>query len=118
MDLRSWLERKAGLSGRPLQLALDACEMNCLETVEDLRLTTQNDSEFKEIFPQGGIRVRISANLSVSSAPQISIPTAHLRADESAETSYEQDNELSTPTPQPKAQPKVGSAQKLPAGKR
>ena len=114
-DLRSWLE-KTGLSGRPLQLALDSCEMNCIETIDDLRLTAENESEFKEIFPQGGIRVRISAALadptSVSS-PRISKPKENPRADESAKTTYGQDKEGSTPTPQEK----VESAQELPEGK-
>ena len=62
MELRAWLV-KAGLSGRPLQLALQACEENCLESIADLELAAKNESEYKETFPQSGIRVRISAAL-------------------------------------------------------
>ena len=75
MDLKSWLESKAGLSGRPLLLALQACELNCLESVADLELAARIESEYKEIFPQGGIRVRISTALNNEDTAAASQPT-------------------------------------------
>ena len=72
MELRSWLERKAGLSGKRLQVAVEACETNFMETVEDLQLTAKNESEYEKIFKQGVIRVRISAALA-SDVDQISL---------------------------------------------
>ena len=67
MDLRSWLESKAGLSGRALLLAVDACEANVIDTIADLRIAAKNETEYEKIFPQGGIRSRISAGFTASS---------------------------------------------------
>ena len=59
-NLRKWLE-EAGLSGRSLEVAMEACEANFMETVNDLRMTSKNESEYKDTFPQSVIRVKISA---------------------------------------------------------
>ena len=63
MDLRSWLESKAGLSGRALQMAIDACESNVIDTVADLRIAQEDSSEYEKLFAQVGLRTRITKAL-------------------------------------------------------
>ena len=99
-NLRKWLE-EAGLSGRSLEVAMEACEANFMETVNDLRMTSKIESEYKETFPQSVIRVKISAALEkisddnpdqVSAAPspcsneQKVVATTQSGIDESANT--------------------------------
>ena len=70
MDLRSWLERKAGLSGRALDAAISHCEENFIDSLDDLQLASKNEVEYRQIFQQGGLRVRISAALDANKGGQ------------------------------------------------
>ena len=63
MDLRSWLQETAGLSGRALVVTTKACEDNFIESLADLRLAQSQPTEMDKIFPQGLIRLKISAAL-------------------------------------------------------
>ena len=99
-NLRKWLE-EAGLSSKSLEVAMDACEANFMETVNDLRMTSKNESAYKETFPQSVIRVKISTALEkisddnpdhVSAAPSPSsneqkvVATTPFSVDESADS--------------------------------
>ena len=89
MDLRSWLERKAGLSSKALQAAVRACEQNFLETVVDLRIAAEMESEFKETFPQTGIRTRIIKALAADENDDAAMKAAAGEALEAPEVDYD-----------------------------
>ena len=59
MQLSEWLEHRAGLVGKKLEVALSGCEINMVESVEELReLVEDEESEkqFIQAFPQAMIR--------------------------------------------------------------
>ena len=118
MDLSAWLEQKAGISGRALDAATKACETNFIDTLEDLRIAAKNESEYANLFPQVGLRTRISAALDgSSSADQISRSSEKELGDskgpEKADKAIKNFNDA------PMRQPaKIGAARGLPTGKR
>ena len=61
MKLAEWLDRRAGLKGKKLEVALSVCESNMIETVGELRVLAleKNEKEFKETFPQSMLRTAI-----------------------------------------------------------
>ena len=92
MDLRSFFESKAGLSGRPLQLAVEACEANCIEELDDLRLAAKNESAYLRLFPQVGLQTRISVALAKAEDQVVAPSSLQSSKDhESAKTTYGQD---------------------------
>ena len=61
MKLAEWLEHRAGLKGKKLEVALSVCESNMIETVGELRVLAleKNEKHFKETFPQSMLRTAI-----------------------------------------------------------
>ena len=55
MKLEDWL-RHAGLEGKKLQIAVDSCETNVVETVAELRSLAKDEKQFNLAFPQAMIR--------------------------------------------------------------
>ena len=66
MTLESWLQSKAGLAGKKLQLAVKSADDNCVESVSDLRLLAENQEQFEKVLPQGMIRTVILKALETS----------------------------------------------------
>ena len=61
MKLAEWLEHRAGLKGKKLEVALSGCESNMVETVGELRelADESNEKQFNLTFPQSMIRTAI-----------------------------------------------------------
>ena len=64
MKLSVFLEDRAGLTGRKLDLALKACDEHVVESVHDLQKMLNDKEAFKETFPQTTIRLEISNALT------------------------------------------------------
>ena len=65
MALEGWLKR-AGLTGKKLEQAVDGCRNNTVETVADLRELAEDVTEFRQAFPQAMVRKAISKALEAS----------------------------------------------------
>ena len=61
MKLSDWLEQRAGLKGKKLEVALSGCETNMAESVEELRelADEENEKEFEKVIPQGMVRTAL-----------------------------------------------------------
>ena len=109
MDLRSWLQETAGLSGRALVVTTKACEDNFIESLADLRLAQSQPTEMDKIFPQGLIRLKISAALEDDGAVD----------DESNNPSSQRKTKLTRERAGKERQPaEIRSGLELPEGKR
>ena len=65
MKLAEWLEHRAGLKGKKLEVALSGCESNMVETVGELRELESNKEQFNMTFPQSMLRTAIQKGLKV-----------------------------------------------------
>ena len=67
MKLAEWLEHRAGLKGKKLEVALSVCESNMVETVGELRVLAldENEKQFEKTFPQSMLRTAILMALDV-----------------------------------------------------
>ena len=89
MKLSDWLEQRAGLKGKKLEVALSGCETNMVESVEELRelARSENNLQFKEVIPQGMIRTALVTALkkdpSVGSEEKASGQLAEAKEDAS-----------------------------------
>ena len=61
MKLAEWLEHRAGLKGKKLEVALSVCDANMVETGGELRelADDSNKEQFNMTFPQSMIRTAI-----------------------------------------------------------
>ena len=59
MKLEDWLKDRAGLSGKKLQVTLSGCEMNMVESVDELRELLDENDQFEKTFPQSMIRTAL-----------------------------------------------------------
>ena len=61
MKLAEWLEHRAGLKGKKLEVALSVCDANMIETVGELRelASEKNEKRFEKAFPQAMLQTAI-----------------------------------------------------------
>ena len=96
MTLESWLQSRAGLAGKKLQLAVKAVEDNCVESVSELRLLAKDETQFKETFPQSMIRTVILAALTATEGDEPNVEDQDPK--ESATSNQEKDDDLALPS--------------------
>ena len=89
MKLSDWLEQRAGLKGKKLEVALSGCETNMVESVEELRelADEENKEQFIHAFPQAMIQTALRKALkkdpSVGSQEKASGQIAEVKEDAS-----------------------------------
>ena len=89
MKLSDWLEQRAGLKGKKLEVALSGCETNMVESVEELRelADEENKEQFTHAFPQAMIQTALRKALkkdpSVGSQEKASGQIAEVKEDAS-----------------------------------
>ena len=71
MELGSFLEQAAALTGRALAAAKNACDRALILTMADLQLAKTDNNEFEKMFPQGILRMKISAALEAHDAAEV-----------------------------------------------
>ena len=61
MKLAEWLQHRAGLKGKKLEVALSVCDANMIETVGELRelADESNEKQFNLAFSQAMLRTAI-----------------------------------------------------------